>query len=107
LTAKVAEFESQRAAAEVAERLAKRLAELPEAFVDAHKQRADDVRAEIETKWAALDDAAWDKYKTEELLFGFTGRTKVGFVLRSNKEGALPGGDAENSMQSRIIRLKK
>lgn len=105
-TEKLTVFESADAVAKHAERVAARVASLPDAYREAHATKAAEARTRVESKWAAMSDEEWESYKTDELSVGAA--FKVGYVFRSKQEGHIPTGVAEaNAMGARVKAITK
>ena len=108
LTAKVAEYEAKAAAQTRQETLVARLAQLPKDFVELHASKDEEIRSKLEAKWVAMDDTAWIEYMQHELLGYIPGQHKVGFVRRSEAEGALrAAGSSEHGIAAMIASVKK
>jgi hypothetical protein len=100
--AKAAEAEAE--AARVAEeRLAARIAELPEPYRAAHAKREESVRTRLEANWAALSEEDWE-LKKEELSGGFVAIATAlpfSFVARS-QETVLPAVAEPTGLKAKI-----
>lgn len=82
-----------------AERLQARIDSLHEKYREAHMKRDPEVRAKIEAHWAVLTDDEWE-LKLEELLAGLPAR--VGYVARSQQEGALLVAETSGDIFTKI-----
>ena len=103
---KLAEYVAKETAAAAADKLAARIAELPEMYMKAHRNREQEAQDRIEAGWMALSDEDWELKKVE-LFGGFS--AKVGFVARSLDHGKLPlvsAGD-ESDIKAQVKSLIK
>ncbi len=103
LTQRVEDFEADEAEAAAAERLAERIANLPEHFQEAHAKRDEESRARVESKWSEMDDETWESYKNDELL-AYAVVASASMASRSAAEGAnLGGGASQNGSRKAAI----
>jgi len=86
-------LQEREAAQASAERLAARLLELHENYRAAHERRDPAIQQKLEALWLALSDEDWELKKIE-LSAGLP--VKVGYVVRSQTEGALPVGESDD-----------
>lgn len=89
LAAELQAIKDAAAEAAAAEQLAARLAELPETYLAAHRALGAEERAALETRWAALDDAAWAE-KVADLHKAVPKSRISRYLDASQREGRLP-----------------
>ena len=104
LTGQLDAYKAAEAEKAVAEKLAARIAALPEEFRKAHAKKDEAKRKEVEARWAKKTDEEWAEY-VEDLL-GYV-PTKVGFVRLSQEEGLLPQPGSESTIAAELKSLLK
>lgn len=82
-----------------AAKLESRIAELNETYRASHAKHPEELRAKIEAHWAELTDEEWE-VKKAELMAGMPAR--VGYVARSQQEGALLVAEQSGGILARL-----
>lgn len=105
--ARIAEFESAQAQAAAAERLAQRLAQLPDTYLAAHQALEETKRAEVEARWAALSDEQWAEKLEDITRVAPVAPRTASYRERSEREGRLLTGAATDDTTSIAERIHK
>lgn len=85
-------YEVKAAEVAAAQRLVDRLAQLPEAYREAHAKRDAEKRTQLEAVWMQLSDEEW-ALRLDELSVVLP-MQKASFVERSRQAGPLPSGES-------------
>lgn len=98
--ARVATFEAAEAEAAATQRLAARIAELPEAYRAAHARRPEAERTAVETRWRNASDEQWVAIQADLAVVG--GLKAVDYLRLSHDEGgtALPAGGTPTGLDA-------
>jgi chromosome segregation ATPase len=93
---RITELDAANATRSTAERLAARLAELPEHIRQVHQASEETKRTETEARWAAKTDAEWQEVLDTFAMAPMVPKT-AGYLFRSQQEGVLPSSGGSKS----------
>lgn len=111
---RLAEIDAQKAETDRVAKLNERLAELPEAYREAHMKREDAKRAELALEWSTMTAEAWaSKIEDISLALPKGGTKTASYLERSRREGLLPvmaaatAGQAETTISERCQKFTR